>query len=875
MANPKELLQLEEQRKARLKEIYDLQTKILALEKDKAKWTSEQIDDYKELRTTLGLTRKELSITATQIKKINSETTELSKSFSNIAGSIGSLSELQEDFKKELVKTSVKAFDLGKTIGEAGDSNKEKYQEAIKLSAELIDINARLGALTKEDDLEKLALQQEYAEKFDTIKEISTKLLIASKTQSEIEQKRAETLGSIADEIQKGHKEAETFANVDKEHSEFLKELSEDYHNIGKTLKKVTYTAETIFGSKRGLIGMALIGTGELVEKFHEMGREMGYSMGQANGFKSQMLIASILGEESAEAVKELGKELGDTGHISSAMAADVAMLAYNYKLSGEQAAYLSTVFGELQGKSWDTGQNTLKYAKSLAAANGVMPSQAMKDIASNSEFIAKYTKNGGKNIADAAVAAAKLGTNLGVAEKMADHLLDYQSSIDDEMEASVLLGKNINLNKARELAYNGDIAGAMEAGLKAVGDIDGWNEMDPYERQAVAKALGVQVSEMQQMIAHQENLNGKHGAAVQMYERSAELWHTITGSVAGKGLKFMGGMVLSGVQFASQLSLIKANMPGLYAPFARIGSTIAGWGTSLKNGMVSLLQWMGLMKKAEATKSLTNTSSSITQAAPGMRNAATKSARFTKAKQNITPQASPVTAPPAANPKASPKSFLDKVGNPGQLYAVAAALLAFGAAMWMLSKAFQNFGEVTNGGQALAMFGAAILGFVVILGVAALMASALSPILIPLAVVLLAFGAAVSLVGLGVKLMAEGFKVFSENVTPLLSVIPQIFALALAFTALAVSLMLIGTMGMRALPILAAVGFAAGAGSALFGKGGGGDKGGGSSDQLLQEIIGLRQDLNSGKIAINLDGVKLNAATARTASQTKVAGSK
>ena len=130
-------------------------------------------------------------------------------------------------------------------------------------------------------------------------------------------------------------------------------------------------------------------------------------------------------------------------------------------------------------------------------------------------------------------------------------------------------------------------------------------------------------------------------------------------------------------------------------------------------------------------------------------------------------------------------------------------------------------------------------------------------------------------MVGLGVKLMAEGFKVFSENVTPLLSVIPQIFALALAFTALAVSLMLIGTMGMMALPILAAVGFAAGAGSALFGKGGGGDKGGGSSDQLLQEIIGLRQDLNSGKIAINLDGVKLNAATARTASQTKVAGSK
>jgi hypothetical protein len=86
------------------------------------------------------------------------------------------------------------------------------------------------------------------------------------------------------------------------------------------------------------------------------------------------------------------------------------------------------------------------------------------------------------------------------------------------------------------------------------------------------------------------------------------------------------------------------------------------------------------------------------------------------------------------------------------------------------------------------------------------------------------------------------------------------IFGLAAAITALSISLAALSVSGTLALPVLAAVGLAAGAASAIFG----GENGGGNNNsELLAEIRGLRDDLNSGKVAVNMDGKKVNTALA------------
>jgi hypothetical protein len=885
MANSKELLKLEEDRKAKLIEIYDLQKKILALEKEKSKEVLAQSDEYKKLKTDLGLTRKEVSITSSQIRKITGETTELAKEFSNIAGSIGSLSELQEEFKKGLVSTATKAFDLGKTIAESSDTNKDKYEQAIKFSAELIDINARLGALTKEDELEKIGLQQEYAEKFDTIKEISSKLLLASETQLEVDKERAKTLGSIAKEIENSHIEAEKHANVDKEQSEFLKELNEDYHNIGKTFKKIGYTAETIFGSKRGFLGMALIGAGMLAEKFGELGKKIGVGMTEMVGLKTQVgLVGAILGEEAGEAALDLAKDLGDSHHLTTSMAVDAGLLAANYSLSGKQAAFMSVAFGELSGKSYETGKNTGEFVKQLAISNGVAPTQVMQDVADNTEFFALYSKDGGKNIGEAAVAAAKLGVGLDVAAKVADHLLDYQTSVTDEMEASVLLGRDVNLGKARQLMYDGKIAEGMQAGLEAAGGINEYNKMDYYQRQALAKALGVSNTELQQMVAHEETLKGMHGVANKLYSQSSDLLQYMGNTLTGKVLKGMGGLVLSGAQFGAHLSQMGIKIPMLTNALKFMMSPVK----ALANGFMSIIGFIGKaiakMIGFKAVAATTNIgadalTSGTSMAAGGIPKGGRKKARFLKGLKNTAAVAPSVSTPPVEKlkPTQTPRSALDKVGSPTQMLAAGFAMLALAGAIWILSKAFQNFAEIADGNviKTLGLFAAAIGGMALGLWAASKLITGGAVEIGIAAVLMLAFGAAITMIGYGFKLFAEGIAtianslpVMTANFQALVMLVPLLLALAFAFSTLAFALGMLGTMGIAALPILAALAIGGGIAVAL-GVGGAGGKKEDTSQKLLDEIVGLRGDLNSGKVAVFLDGVKVNTILAQAGKNT------
>ena len=72
------------------------------------------------------------------------------------------------------------------------------------------------------------------------------------------------------------------------------------------------------------------------------------------------------------------------------------------------------------------------------------------------------FSEDGGDNLAKAAVQARALGLSLDTTSKIAEGLLDFEQSITKEVEASVLIGRQLNFQKARELALNNDIEGAI-----------------------------------------------------------------------------------------------------------------------------------------------------------------------------------------------------------------------------------------------------------------------------------------------------------------------------------------------------------------------------------------------------------------------------
>ena len=87
----------------------------------------------------------------------------------------------------------------------------------------------------------------------------------------------------------------------------------------------------------------------------------------------------------------------------------------------------------------------------------------------------------------------------------VAESLLDFQSSIAAEMEASVILGRNLNLQRARELALLGDTSAMMDNILNQLGGEAEWNALNVLQRKSLSKALGMNVIQMQKLVSAQD----------------------------------------------------------------------------------------------------------------------------------------------------------------------------------------------------------------------------------------------------------------------------------------------------------------------------------------------------------------------------------
>ena len=140
---------------------------------------------------------------------------------------------------------------------------------------------------------------------------------------------------------------------------------------------------------------------------------------------------------------------------------------------------------------------NQIRTNAAMIEAAGVAPALVMKDIAENAEFFATFAKDGGKNLIGAGIAARKLGLDMSAVKSVTESLLDFETSIEASMNASLLLGRQINTDKARQLAFTGDQKGLMEEIQRLVGSEAEFTEMTYYQRDALAKAVGMSVEQL------------------------------------------------------------------------------------------------------------------------------------------------------------------------------------------------------------------------------------------------------------------------------------------------------------------------------------------------------------------------------------------
>jgi hypothetical protein len=100
---------------------------------------------------------------------------------------------------------------------------------------------------------------------------------------------------------------------------------------------------------------------------------------------------------------------------------------------------------------------------------------------------------------------ANKLGLSLDQVDKIAGSLLDFESSISAELEAELLTGRNINLERARLFALNNDIAGLTKEIANQGINAANFASMNRIQQEAIAKALGMSASELGDSLYKQE----------------------------------------------------------------------------------------------------------------------------------------------------------------------------------------------------------------------------------------------------------------------------------------------------------------------------------------------------------------------------------
>jgi len=326
------------------------------------------------------------------------------------------------------------------------------------------------------------------------------------------------------------------------------KELTADLDAWQKKMKDIVVLGNEMATDWR-VIGVVL-GTAALKagKEFKHWHKELQMSGAQAFTLGTNIASAGVSGlmmgvsiEATKKAATALVTEMGSLGSVTTQMIQDSAYISDNFGVSAENAAKLTRMFKGAEAATGRTSAETSKMVKDMATAANVPVGVVMTDMAENMEHFAKYSDGSVDNMAKMAIEAKKLGVSMGSIAKISDNLLDIESSMAAEMEASVLLGRQLDFSRARELAWAGKTAEAATEVLSQMGGIAGFNKMNVYQRQAAAAAAGLEVDELQKALQAEKSQN-------EHMEKYGNYW----GDVISKATKY-GSIAMDGATYAAE----------------------------------------------------------------------------------------------------------------------------------------------------------------------------------------------------------------------------------------------------------------------------------------------------------------------------------
>ena len=405
----------------------------------------------------------------------------------------------EESFNKAVEKTIKAQKEVNKEIGLAGKGLEGMGKLIEKMGFEKVSNSISEGIQkTKEARLQYKLNQDAISDLNKEIQSSNTRNLSDAQIRAGFGGKYLKDLASQRDEISRQNEE--------------LKSQGNRYKNILSSLKE-QFTFTNLLDSAITQLFMALKSSDDAAG---DMAKKMNMTYSEALNIRREFGNMAAMSMDVAvntkglqESYMAIGQSLG-----SNAMASEETLVTFT-KLR-EQAGYTNDQLAELNklslvnGKSLeDNTKEILGGAKAYASRKGLVinEKEILNDVVNASASLKLSLGGSADKLAEAAVKTRAVGINLETAANMAEQLLNFESSIENELSAELLLGKDLNFEKARQLALNNDIAGAAEEIANQVGSSADFAKMNAIQQEAIAKAAGMTKDQLAQSLMEREAL--------------------------------------------------------------------------------------------------------------------------------------------------------------------------------------------------------------------------------------------------------------------------------------------------------------------------------------------------------------------------------
>jgi len=240
-----------------------------------------------------------------------------------------------------------------------------------------------------------------------------------------------------------------------------------------------------------------------------------------------------VLQKQIAQSQKEINDSLDvqldltqELGTFGQELLVQSSILRDNFGLSAEAVAELDKEAIRTGESVEDITKETFGTVAAVGLEKGILldVNKILSEATKIQGNLRLSFKGSTTELAKAVAQAKLLGLTLEQNEKIADSLLNFESSISAELEAELLTGKQLNLEKARLAALNGNF---LEVGKEINAQGITYNklqEMNIIQRKAIAGALGLSVDELADATKKQEEYNALQARALSQGVKISDL---------------------------------------------------------------------------------------------------------------------------------------------------------------------------------------------------------------------------------------------------------------------------------------------------------------------------------------------------------------